>query len=109
MGDWGRFMVLHLSGRKLIFHVASHCTRESRSVQRSLQLSGVMTGRRIKVSPADSLVVELRVDNGRSFIYSKNSRGSKTVPWGTPEETELETVPLRRKRWVLFERKTLIR
>ena len=29
--------------------------------------------------------------SGRSFIYDKNNRGPRTVPWGTPEITgELE-------------------
>ena len=32
----------------------------------------------------ESLTVELR-PSGKSFIYSKNSSGPRTVPWGTPD------------------------
>ena len=32
----------------------------------------------------ESLTVELR-PSGKSFIYSKNSSGPRTVPWVTPD------------------------
>ena len=45
----------------------------------------------MRLSSAKSLVVELGVERGRSFIYSKKRRGPRTVPWGTPEETGTES------------------
>jgi hypothetical protein len=39
-------------------------------------------------SSANGLVVDL-TDDGKSWIKSRNNRGKRTVPWGTPDETVL--------------------
>jgi len=40
-----------------------------------------------------------------SFMYNRNIRGPRTVPWGTPDVTitELDVIPSRRTCWVRFE------
>ena len=39
--------------------------------------------------------VKKDVANGKSFIYMRNSRGPRTLPWGTPHATvfSLEKIP----------------
>jgi hypothetical protein len=39
-------------------------------------------------SSANSLVVDL-TDDSKSLLKSRNNRGPRTVPWGTPDETVL--------------------
>ena len=102
---------LHLSGRKVICHVDSHCSRASRSCCNWMQSSCVFMGRKIKLSSANSLVEEpAEMDSGRSLIYSKKRRGPRTVPCGTPEETgtESEEAPSSTTRCVLLVKKAVI-
>ena len=110
-GDRVNRRSLHLSGRKDICHLCSHCSRASMSRWRSMQSSLVFIGRKIKLSSAKSLVEVIgEMDSGRSFMYSRKSRGPRTVPCGTPEETVTgsEEVPSSSTRWVLRVRKAVI-
>ena len=47
-------------------------------------------------SSAKSLIVECWIQSGRSLTYTRKRSGPKTVPWGTPEVTEIgeEEMPL---------------
>ena len=51
----------------------------------------------------ESLTVELR-PSGKSFIYSNNSNGPKTVPWGTPDvaTTGVDDAPSITTDWVRY-------
>jgi len=50
------------------------------------------------VSSANRLVKK-DVANGKSFVYIRNSRGPRTLPWGTPHATvfSLEKIPFLHK------------
>ena len=56
----------------------------------------------------ESLTVELR-PSGKSFIYSKNSSGPRTVPWGTPDvvTTGADEVLSITTDWVRYVKKNL--
>ena len=38
-------------------------------------------------SSANMYMVDDTRQSGKSFIYSKNNRGPKILPWGTPDST----------------------
>ena len=56
----------------------------------------------------ESLTAELR-PSGKSFIYSKNSSGPRTVPWGTPDvvTTGADEVLSITTDWVRYVKKNL--
>ena len=56
----------------------------------------------------ESLTVELR-PSGKSFKYSKNSSGPRTVPWGTPDvvTTGADEVLSITTDWVRYVKKNL--
>jgi hypothetical protein len=76
----------HLSGLNLINQLFSHCCKLSKSLCRTAWSSVVLILLYRRQSSANSRVVDETTD-GKSLIKSRNKRGSKTVPWGTPEET----------------------
>ena len=55
-------------------------------------------------SSANSLIVLLHIWSGKSLMYTRNNRGPRTVPCGTPEDTgiEEEQTPFRTTCWDLF-------
>jgi len=108
--DLVKWITLHLSGLKDICHSLSHCSSVSMSCWRSLQSSSVFIGRNKRLSSAKSLVEELGVESGRSFMYRRKRRGPRTVPCGTPEETGTgsEDTPSSKMRWVLHVKKAVI-
>jgi hypothetical protein len=63
----------------------------------------------MRQSSADSRVVDLNND-GKSLIKSRNNRGPRTVPWGTPDETVLagDVWPSSTTCWLRSKRKLAI-
>ena len=43
----------------------------------------------MRQSSANNLVFDERMHLGRSFMYTRNNRGPRTVPWDTPDMTGL--------------------
>ena len=43
----------------------------------------------MRQSSANNLVLDERTHLGMSFMYTRNNRGPRTVPWGTPDVTRL--------------------
>ena len=61
-------------------------------------------------SSVNNRTVELEMQSGRSFIYTRNRMGPSTVPCGTPEVTgtDVEVSPSSTTAWVLLLRKSAI-
>jgi hypothetical protein len=76
----------HLSGLNFINQLFSHCCKLSKSLCRMVWSSAVLIIIYRRQSSANSRVVDETTD-GKSLMKSRNKRGSKMVPWGTPEKT----------------------
>ena len=99
----------HLSGLKCICQSRSQYCKLLRSSWRDVVSSLVLMCRYRRQSSANNLAVLFTL-LGRSLMYIKNSSGSRTVPWGTPEvkcagsDSKPSTITL----WVRPARKLLI-
>ena len=75
-------MTSHLSGLNFIYQ-SSHCCRLSRSSWSALASAEKFIHLYRRQSSAKRHALDLTQD-GRSLIYTRNSSGPRTVPWGTP-------------------------
>ena len=88
MGEWLLHRLtrctLHLSGWKDICDLFSHSSRSLRSFCKMAASVSLVTATIYTiVSSANSRTLDCNLA-GRSFIYTKNSIGPITYPWGTP-------------------------
>ena len=67
-------------------HASPQRSRASRSACRASWSARLCTGRYMRQSSANNLTWEVTT-LGRSFMWIKNSKGPRTVPWGTPDKT----------------------
>ena len=78
-------IIWHLPALNLMPHVSPHRSIAARSCSATWSAMERM-GRYMRQSSANNLTWEV-TRLGKSLICIKNSRGPKTVPWGTPEIT----------------------
>ena len=99
-------IVLHLEGLNTNCHLLCHISSCRRSSCNWAPPSSFETTPYNNASSAKSLSEDLRL-LGRSFTYSRNSSGPKTVPCGTPHVTGegLELWPWQATDWVGFVRR----
>ena len=89
-------MTSHLLGLKSLSQSCSHCCKLSKSACKASASEVSWIVWYTRQSSANSLVI-IDAIAGRSFIKTKNSRGSRTMPWGTPDVTNevLEDCPIK--------------
>ena len=102
-------MTSHLFGLNDIFQYFFHCCSLSRSSCRICLSCIVCMFLYKRVSSAKSREMESTFC-GMSFMYSKDKRGPRTLPCGTPDVTGAgpDVCPSTSTRWLLLARKLLI-
>ena len=92
---WPMCITLHFSGWNLKSHVCDQDINLFRSSCRPKESSLVLIRHQILVSSANILML-LMIQVGNSFTNSRNRRGPRTDPWGTPLNTaaQLDNLPL---------------
>ena len=101
----------HLSGWNINNHLLDHSMRLSMSFCNWVLSAWESILLNILVSSAKrNILLLLCTTSGRSFIYSTNKMGPRTLPWGMPLVTgaDLDILFLILMHWVLLERKDCI-
>ena len=79
-------IILHLVALKRMPHVSPHSSSADRSRCSRTWSASERMGRYTRQSSANSRTCE-STTLGRSFMWSRNNSGPRTVPWDTPEST----------------------
>ena len=80
------FSTKHFLALNCICQLSCHSESVFKSVCKRSTSESSWMGRYITQSSANKRTSDV-ILSGRSFIYAKNKRGPRTVPWGTPDLT----------------------